>query len=393
MEPIDKLSLSAQAALWEAEGAPPSAPPPRCTGRRGQGETWVDVGGINLPVTYASGGGGRTVRLLKAMLTTACERDCLYCSFRAGHDCQRVTFKPEEMAGLHIQIHRAGLVDGLFLSTGILKGGANTQNKLIDTAEILRRQGYQGYLHLKIMPGAERGQVWRAMQLADRVSVNLEAPNPARLERLAPHKAFVDELLTPLRWVAELRREMPPRAAWRGRMPSSATQLVVGPARETDLEILTTSEKVLRGYGLSRVYYSAFSPVEGTPLENHPPESPLREHRLYQASFLLRDYGFDLEDLPFSGDGQLPRDRDPKLAYAEGNLRDRPVELDRAGREELLRVPGIGPRSAEAILRVRRGSGRLRGFEDLGRLGIVAERAAPYITIGGKGAPRQMALL
>ncbi len=176
-------------------------------------------------------------------------------------------------------------------------------------------------------------------------------------------------------------------------MPSSATQFVVGAARETDLEILTTSEKVLRGYGLSRVYYMAFNPVEGTPLENHPPESPLREHRLYQASFLLRDYGFDLEDLPFSGDGQLPRDRDPKQAYADENLRDRPVELDRAGREDLLRVPGIGPRSADAILRVRREAGRIRGLEDLGRLGIVAERAAPYVTMGGMAAPRQMTLL
>ena len=416
MEIAERLSLAAQGALWEADGLEPSsprdssrgvaglrpgqgrppavAPGPACGGRRrSQKEGIVEVDGATIPVAYAAAGGGRTIRLLKAMLTTACERDCLYCSFRAGRDCRRVTFKPDEMAGLYAQAHRAGLVDGLFLSTGILKGGANTQDKLIATAEILRhRLGYRGYLHLKIMPGAEKGQVWKAMQLADRVSVNLEAPNAARLERLAPHKGFEDELLTPLRWVEELRREMPGRAGWRGRMPSSATQFVVGAAHETDLEILSTSAKMLRDYGLARVYYMAFNPVADTPLEAAPAESPLREHRLYQASFLLRDYGFDLEDLPFAGDGHLPMDRDPKQAYAEEHLRDRPVELNRAERQELLRVPGIGPRGAEAILRARREAGNLRGLEELRRLGVVAERAAPYITIHGRATPTQMTL-
>jgi predicted DNA-binding helix-hairpin-helix protein len=328
------------------------------------------------------------------MLTTACERDCLYCSFRAGRDCRRQSFGPEEMARLFDQIHRAGLVDGLFLSTGILKGGANTQNKLLDTAEILRRRlGYRGYLHLKIMPGAEKGQVRRAMELANRVSVNLEAPNASRLERLAPHKGFQEELVTPLRWAKEIRREMLEGSDRSPRAASTATQFVVGAADETDLELLSTSEKVLRDYGLTRVYYMAFNPVPGTPLENHPPEDPTREHRLYQASYLIRDYGFDLEDLPFTGEGRLPLERDPKQAYAEANLRHRPVEVTLAGREELLRVPGIGPRGAERILRARTDGGGPRDLQDLRRLGILAERAAPYITLRGKAAARQLRLL
>jgi predicted DNA-binding helix-hairpin-helix protein len=356
-------------------------------------ETWVQVGGATIPVAHAAAG-GRTVRLLKAMLTTACERDCLYCSFRAGRDCRRATFKPEEMARLFDQVHRAGLVDGLFLSTGIIKGGANTQERLLDTAEILRhRLGYRGYLHLKIMPGAERGQVWRAMQLADRVSANLEAPGPAWLAQLAPHKDFDGELLSPLRWVEELRREMPVGSAWRRRMPSSATQFVVGPAGESDLEILSISARLLHHLRLTRVYFMAFNPVPGTPLEGHPPENPLREHRLYQASYLLRDYGFDLEELPFAGDGRLPLGKDPKLAYAEAHMRQCPLELSRADREELLRVPGIGPRGADAILRARHQAGALRDLSDLRRLGVVAERAAPYVTLRGRAPTLQLPLL
>jgi predicted DNA-binding helix-hairpin-helix protein len=304
-----------------------------------------------------------------------------------------VSFSAEEMARIYMRVHRAGLAEGLFLSTGILRGGPSTQDRLIDTAEILRhRLGYRGYLHLKIMPGAERDQVWRAMQLADRVSVNLEAPNASRLERLAPHKSFEAELLTPLRWMEELRQEMPERLGWRGRMPSSATQFVVGPAGETDLEILSVSERLLRSHRLARVYFMAFNPVQGTPLEDHPPENPVREHRLYQASYLIRDYGFDLEDLPFVDGGKLPIDQDPKRAYAEAHLREKPLDLHRAAREELLRVPGIGPRGAEAILRARREAGALRDLGDLRRMGIVAERVAAYVLLEGRASGGQLRL-
>ena len=336
--------------------------------------------------------GGRRVALLKTLLTSACERDCYYCPFRARRNFRRATFKPEEMASVFSQMHRSGVVTGLFLSSGIAGGGVRTQDRLIDTIDVLRRkQDFDGYVHLKLMPGVERDQVLRSMQLADRVSINLEAPNTARLQMLAPHKVFVEELLQPLKWVDEIRRTQLPEGAYRGRWPSLVTQMVVGAVGEDDVEILTTTQYLTRQLRLARVYFSAFSPVPDTPLEDHAPENPWREHRLYQASFLLRDYGFDLEDLPFTREGRLPLEQDPKLGWAQENLRERPVELNRADRHSLLRVPGIGPKAADTILLARR-QGRLRDLADLQRLGISASRAAPFILLDGHQPQHQLRL-
>ncbi len=346
----------------------------------------------SLGIYHAAAPGGRRVALLKTLLTSACERDCYYCPFRAGRSYRRATFKPDEMARVFTQMHQANAVDGLFLSSGVAGGGRRTQDRLIDTVEILRRQhDFRGYVHLKLMPGVERDQVLRTMQLADRVSINLEAPNPARLEKLAPHKAFFDELLQPLQWADEIRRSLPAHHHLRGRWPSLVTQLVVGAVGEDDVEILSTTEHVTRRLGLRRVYFSAFSPVPGTPLEGQPAENPWREHRLYQASFLLRDYGFDLEDLPFNAHGRLPLEADPKLAWAEANLRGQPVEVNRADRRALLRVPGIGPRGAATIIAARR-RGRLRDLRDLRALGISAGRAAPFVLLDGRSPDRQLRL-
>lgn len=158
----------------------------------------VRVDGRDLPVTLVQAPGGRQIPLLKVMLSTACERNCLYCGFRAGLDCRRVTFRPDELARAFLAVHQAGLMDGLFLSSGVVGGGSVTQERLLETVTLVRRAGFRGYVHLKIMPGAERGQVLRAVQLADRVSVNLEAPNPERLKRLAPGKDWRGELVAPL---------------------------------------------------------------------------------------------------------------------------------------------------------------------------------------------------
>jgi predicted DNA-binding helix-hairpin-helix protein len=271
-------------------------------------------------------------------------------------------------------------------------GGSRTQDKLLDTADILRNKlGFRGYIHLKIMPGAEKGQVYRAMQLADRVSVNLEAPNTDRLARLAPHKQFLDELLEPLKWVDQIRQSEPGYKGWNGRWPSTVTQFVAGGADESDLELLTTTDWLHKNVRLSRAYFSAFSPIPDTPLENKPRVEPLREHRLYQASFLLRDYGFDLEDLPFVEDGNLPLAADPKLAWAQQNLSERPVEVNRADKRELMRIPGIGPKGAEAILQMRR-TGRLRDLSALRKLGVVVQRAAPFVLMDGRRAGVQLSL-
>jgi predicted DNA-binding helix-hairpin-helix protein len=393
LEPVQKLSLFAEHMALEpdaeAGGSPHrplpcgASPTPRAS-RRDPSQA--------LPITHVAMPNGRKMPLLKTLLTSACERNCYYCPFRAGRNYRRATFRPEEMARTFTDMNRAGMVEGLFLSSGVVKGGVSTQDRLLDTADILRNKlGYRGYLHLKIMPGAERAQVERAMQLASRISVNLEAPNSQRLALLAPRKQLVEELLQPLQWAEEIRRTQSPRGTWNGRWPSTVTQFVVGAVGESDLELLTTSAYLYSRLGLRRTYFSGFSPIDDTPLAHLPPTDPWREHRLYQASFLLRDYGFDLEELPFTARGDLPLHSDPKLAWAQQTLVSEPVELNRAGREQLLRVPGIGPHGADAILRARR-QRTLRDLSDLRRLGVVTTRLAPFVLLNGKRPLQQLPL-
>jgi predicted DNA-binding helix-hairpin-helix protein len=327
--------------------------------------------------------------IVKAMLTTACERNCYYCPFRAGRSkMKRLTFSPDELAQGFDTLQRAGQVEGMFLSSGIIKGSVTTQDKIIDTAEIMRnRYDYRGYIHLKIMPGVEYEQLYRLMQLADRVSVNLEGPTQERLNALAPKKDFQRELLSMLQLAEEIRREHPHE-----KLAGTVTQFVVGAVGDTDQELLALSNRLYRHYGLTRAYYSGFSPVIQTPFENLPATDPLREHRLYQASFLLRDYGWKVEDLPFLADGNMLLAMDPKRAWAERYLREAPVEIMTANREQLLYVPGIGPKGAEAILRARR-QGRLTELSHLRQLNIRApEQAAPFILLDGHRPVTQMSL-
>ncbi len=327
--------------------------------------------------------------ILKSMLTTACERNCFYCPFRAGRTrTHRISITPDEMASGFNALQQAGQVDGLFLSSGIIKGSVTTQDKLLATTEIVRkRYGYRGYVHLKIMPGIEYDQLYRAMQLADRVSVNLEAPTQERLEALAPKKDHARELLQMLQWAEAIRRKHPHE-----KLAGTVTQFVVGAVGDTDVELLSLSEKLYRQAGLTRAYYSGFDPVMQTPLENVPRTDPLREHRLYQASFLLRDYGWNVEELPFIGEGNLRTDIDPKRAWAESSLRHTPIEIMTAAREQLMRVPGIGPTGADAILQARRTT-HLKDISQLRKLGIRApERAAPYIILSGHTPETQLPL-
>ncbi|HYK85664.1 MAG TPA: radical SAM protein [Ktedonobacteraceae bacterium] len=327
--------------------------------------------------------------VLKAMVTTACERNCYYCPFRAGRSkMKRLTFSPDELANGLDTLQRAGKVDGMFLSSGIIKGSVTTQDKIIDTAEIVRnRYFYRGYLHLKIMPGVGYDQLYRLMQLADRVSVNLEGPTQERLNALAPKKDFQRELLDMLQLAEKIRRDHPYQ-----KLAGTVTQFVVGAVGDTDQELLALSSRLYHQYGLTRAYYSGFSPVLQTPFENLPPTDPLREHRLYQASFLLRDYGWNVEDLPFLSDGNMELALDPKRAWAERYLREAPLEIMTARRDQLLRIPGIGPIGANAILKARR-QGNLTAFTDLQKLGIRApEQASPYILLNGRKPFSQLSL-
>ena len=394
MDALAKLGLIAEAMALEPDGdmkpLPAAGGLPACDSAVNPSAPRSHK--MDLPVFHAVMPGGKSIALLKTLQTSACERDCYYCPFRAGRDSRRTTLSPDEMAQAFINLNRAGTVEGLFLSSAIAGGGMRTQDRIIATAEILRHKlGFKGYLHLKIMPGAEYAQVERAMQLANRVSVNLEAPNTARLAKLAPHKVFMEELLSPLKWIDAIRSTHSAEQAWNGRWPSTTTQFVVGAAGESDLELMTTTAALNRQVHLARAYYSGFNPISGTPLENLAPTNPWREHRLYQASFLLRDYGFDLEELPFALDGNLPLGTDPKLAWARDNLSQAPIEINRAERHELLRIPGVGPKTAQAILSSRRAN-TICGLNDLRRLGIPVEKAAPFLLLDGHRTPVQLSL-
>ncbi|MCY3831539.1 MAG: radical SAM protein [Chloroflexi bacterium] len=327
--------------------------------------------------------------VLKTMMTTACERNCHYCVFRAGRaKTKRVTFSPDNMANAFETLESAGKVDGLFLSSGIIKGSVTTQDKIIDTADIIRnKQGYRGYIHLKIMPGIEYDQLYRSMQLADRVSVNLEAPTAARLAALAPKKVFIEELLQMLQWAQNIRSDNQHQ-----KLASSVTQFVVGAVGDTDLELLSMSDNLYSQAKLARVYYSAFSPVPGTPFENLPATEAIREFRLYQSSFLLRDYKWDVEELPFLRDGNLRTDVDPKQAWADEHLLHQPIEVMSAEREQLLRIPGVGPIGANAIISARR-RGNLTELVHLKQIGIrTPHKLAKYVLLNGTQPVHQLNL-
>lgn len=345
------------------------------------------------PVTQAHLPNGKSIPLLKTMQTSVCERDCNYCCFRSGRDMPRTNLTPDELASAVVKLSNAGIAKGLFLSSGLTGGGIRTQDRIIATAELLRNKyHYREYIHLKIMPGAEKDQILRAMQLADRVSINLEGPNEVSLSKLAPHKVFFRELLQPLHMIEEIRRDYPPHLAWKNVWPSSCTQFVVGAVGETDLDLLQTTVKLRSQFNITRAYYSRFSPIIDTPFENLPPLNPWRNHRLYQTFYLLRDYKFDLEDIQFNPSGNLVLDKDPKLAWAEKNLLENPIEINTSDYAQLLKIPGIGPVTAKNILKVLP-YGKIRDINALKKCGVPINRASRFILLDGRRPAYQPGLL
>jgi len=328
----------------------------------------------------AVGERGGCVNLFKVLQTNLCENNCLYCANRKDRDCPRVEFTPRELASLFLEYYRKGWVKGLFLSSAISVSPNATQEKMLETLKILRqRYNYRGYIHCKILPGVDTNLIEAAGKLADRLSVNLEAPNQKALSKLTFDKNFQRDLLDGLKKIAFFDGKQPLKGG-------VTTQLVVGATDELDKEILFLSQNLYRSYSLRRVYYSAFSPVEDTPLESLRPCPPLREFRLYQADFLLRKYNFSAEELIFDKKGNLYLDKDPKLVWALTNMDRFPIEVNKASFEELIRVPGIGRISARRILEVRR-STKLKELEQLKKLGVVTKRARSFVTLHGSFYP------
>ncbi len=329
--------------------------------------------------------GGGCTPLLKVLQSSVCERDCAYCANRSGRDARRTTLTPDELARTFDEMARRRLVEGLFLSSGMCGQADQAMGRMLATVELIRqRYAFRGYIHLKILPGSDPVAIARAVTLADRVSTNLEAPTPQRLRALSHIKDYGGELWAALQTADAFRRERNARV-------SMTTQFVVGAAGEEDRELLTTAGRLYGQLGLARVYYSAFRPVSDTPLEGHPPAPAWRQNRLYQADMLLNDYGYSAAELVYDAGGMLSREEDPKVAWARAHPEFYPVEVNRAARQDLLRVPGIGPTSAERLLAWRR-EGTVTDLTEVHKSGAASKRAAPYILLNGHRPEHQLAL-
>ncbi len=323
---------------------------------------------------------GGSICLFKTLLTSVCTNDCAYCTNQVGRDKPRTSFQPDELARLFMDLHHRRLAHGLFLSSGIAVDASRTMESMVKTVEILRqRYQFRGYIHLKILPGAPFDCIEEGCRLANRVSVNMEAPTVQHLSKLSSRKELHQGIVERMRWVKQIT------ARNEGALPSGqTTQFVVGAAGESDRDILRTTAALYREVELRRAYFSAFQPIEDSPLEGREATLPMREHRLYQADWLLRIYGFSPAEveLALGADGDLSLARDPKLTIARKQPWLFPVDVNMASREDLLRVPGIGPVSAGRIVEARRGH-CISALSQLKKMGVVTGRATPFIWFQG----------
>ena len=330
---------------------------------------------------------GRCVSLLKILYTNYCIHDCLYCINRRSNDIPRASFTPEEVTDLTINFYRRNYIEGLFLSSGVIKNPDYTMELLIRTIKSIRLEhNFNGYIHLKVIPGADRGLVREAGFYADRLSVNIELPSEQGLKLLAPGKER-KAILVPMSYISDKissnKEEKKKFKSAKSFSPAGqSTQLIVGATPESDLQILKLTEGLYNRVRLRRVYYSAFVPVNSNPLLPVLKAPPLRrEHRLYQADWLLRFYGFAANEILDSTVPFLDDDLDPKTVWALRNLHLFPVEINKAEYRMLLRVPGIGQQSARKIITSRRWG--WLGFTELKKLGVVMKRARYFITCQG----------
>ncbi|MGN0360726.1 MAG: putative DNA modification/repair radical SAM protein [Hominisplanchenecus sp.] len=332
---------------------------------------------------------GRCISLLKILFTNECVFDCKYCINRCSNDVPRASFTPEEVCLLTIEFYRRNYIEGLFLSSGILKNPAYTMELLYQTLYKLRNEyGFQGYIHVKAIPGAPQDLIDRTGLLADRMSINLELPTAESLKKLAPHKSR-RTILGPMRQIQMRREENKYELALYKQAPrfvpaGQSTQMIIGATPENDFEIVSVAESLYQKFQLKRVFYSAFVQVnEDASLPALPGGPPLlREHRLYQADWLMRFYGFQASELLSKEHPNFNMFLDPKCDWAISHLEQFPVEVTQADYRTLLRVPGIGVKSAQRIVKARR-YGTLR-FEDLKKMGVVLKRALYFITCAGK---------
>lgn len=378
----DKLNILTDAAKYDVACTSSG------TRRRGDGTGMGNCEQTGICHSFSAD--GRCISLLKILFTNECIYDCKYCINRRSNDVARASFSPEEICSLTMEFYRRNYIEGLFLSSGILKSPDYTMELIYATLFKLRKEcGFQGYIHVKAIPGASQELIQRTGFLADRMSVNLELPTAESLRLLAPHKTRKN-ILTPMRLVQnrmeENRKEIVAyRNAPRFVPAGQSTQMIIGATPETDYQIMQVAESLYQKFELKRVFYSAFVHVnEDKALPARTDEGPplLREHRLYQADWLLRYYHFQADELLSAENPNFNTLFDPKCSWALKHLEQFPVEINRADYKTLLRVPGIGYKSATRIVKARR-LGTL-DFADLKKMGVVLKRAMYFVTCKGK---------
>jgi putative DNA modification/repair radical SAM protein len=378
----DRLAILSDAAKYDASCASSGG------GRRDSAATGGLGSTTGMGICHAYAPDGRCISLLKILLTNFCIYDCAYCINRSSSNVARARFTPEEVVWLTLEFYRRNYIEGLFLSSGIIRSPDHTMAELVRVARELRlTHGFRGYIHLKTIPDAAPELIAEAGLFADRLSINVELPTERGLAELAPEKRprEIRQAMGDIRSRIEEGAEPTLRTRKRRRFAPAgqSTQMIVGACETSDAEILATAGGLYDAYGLRRVYYSAFSPIPEASRRLPPVRPPLeREHRLYQADWLFRFYGFAPGEITAGRpDGMLDLEIDPKLAWALANRRLFPVDVNRAPREMLLRVPGFGVKTVGAILSARRH--RRLELDDLGRLRVSLPKVKPFITARG----------
>ena len=379
---IEKLEILSDAAKYDVS----------CTSggteRKGDGEGMGNCRKAGICHSFSAD--GRCISLLKILFTNECIYDCKYCVNRSGNDVVRTSFTPEEVCTLTMEFYRRNYIEGLFLSSGVLKSPNYTMELLYTVLYKLRHEhNFQGYIHVKAIPGADSRLIQMTGYLADRMSVNIELPTAESLRLLAPHKTRKN-ILAPMRFVQQMSAENQYEIQTYRHVPKfvpagQSTQMIIGATPESDYQILHVAESLYKKFDLKRVFYSAFIPVnEDKNLPSVKEQRPplLREHRLYQADWLLRYYHFEAGELLDEENPNFNAYLDPKCFWALRHLEEFPIEINYAAYDMLLRVPGIGYKSASRIVKARR-MGML-DFEDLKKMGVVLKRALYFITCKGK---------
>jgi predicted DNA-binding helix-hairpin-helix protein len=376
----DKLDLLMSLATDDRDGLPPRL------------QHTKDVGALRpLNIRNLRPAPGTQMSLLRILMTNACSYNCHYCPMRRDRPMPRTLLRPEELVRIFLAAHSRGWCQGLFITTGIPGRPVKVMDDLIQVLELLReRHQFPGYIHVKLVAGGDTAQIDRLTALASRVSLNFEAPCGRSLAQIAPEKSFSLTLhdFERVRKLVVLEREArqhgkPPDPLHPGGASGMTLQFVVGATPDTDRLLLDTISRLKAQGGVHHPHFSAFRPITNTPLESAPAAPALREHRLYQAAYLLDDYGFTPDEVVFESSGNLPLARDPKTAWALAHPERYPVEVRTASYEELIRVPGIGPVVARRLVEGRQ-SLNLRGLGDLRRLGVVTTRAAGFLTLRGR---------